>query len=235
MARRSPQKAAGQGPPKREERAADSPASRRPLRVALAVAAAAVIVAGGVAGSLLLTLGGGSHHRVSAAGRNGIKWSSVPHLQASPPPWPSESNLLPERLAPAGLHALTMEGTALHIHEHLDLYVNGSRVTVPAFVGIDQQAGFLTELHTHDASGIVHVESPVPKSFTLGQFFCEWGVKLTATCLGRYRGHLSWWVNGERKRGNPAQLVLRPHQEIVIAAGRPPTTVPASYPFPAGL
>ena len=123
----------------------------------------------------------------------------------------------------------------LHHHEHLDLYVNGRKVTVPALVGIDEQAGFLTELHTHDASGIIHVESPTQRSFALGQFFCEWGVKLTATCLGPYRGRLAWWVNGRRMHGNPALLPLRQHQEIVIAAGRPPTAVPTSYTFPPGL
>jgi hypothetical protein len=143
--------------------------------------------------------------------------------------------LLPARLQQSGLHELTMEGTALHIHEHLDLYVNGRHVTVPALVGIDQQAGFLTELHTHDASGIIHVESPVQRSFTLGQFFCEWGVKLNASCLGRYQGRLSWWVDGVRMHGDPAQLVLRRHQEIAIAAGHPPQTVPSSYAFPVGL
>jgi hypothetical protein len=162
-------------------------------------------------------------------------WSSVPDLQTSAPPWPSESALLPRRLRPSGLDALRMEGTVLHHHEHLDLYVNGRAVTVPALVGIDQEAGFLTELHTHDASGIVHVESPVQRSFTLGQFFCEWGVKLDAKCLGRYQGELAWWVNGRRMHGNPALLELRQHQEIVIAAGRPPTTVPSSYDFPLGL
>lgn len=123
----------------------------------------------------------------------------------------------------------------LHHHEHLDLYVNGHKVTVPASVGIDQPAGFLTELHTHDASGIIHVESPVQRSFTLGQFFCEWGVKLNQTCLGPYRGQLAWWVNRRRMHGNPALLPLRQHQEIVIAAGPPPTTVPTSYDFPPGL
>lgn len=128
-----------------------------------------------------------------------------------------------------------MKGTLLHHHEHLDLYVNGRRVTVPALVGIDQQTGFLTELHTHDASGIIHVESPVRRSFTLGQFFCEWGVKLNASCLGPYQGRLAWWVNGRRMEGDPGLLRLRQHQEIVIAAGRPPTTVPGSYAFPTGL
>lgn len=128
-----------------------------------------------------------------------------------------------------------MEGTVLHHHEHLDLYVNGQAVTVPAEVGIDQEAGFLTALHTHDVSGVIHVESPLERSFTLGQFFCEWGVKLNAACLGPYRGKLHWWVDGKPMQGNPALLPLRQHQEIVIAVGQPPTTVPSSYDFPVGL
>jgi hypothetical protein len=234
MARRSARKTAGVGPPRRAKPAAEPPPSRWPPRFVLAIAAS-VIVVGGVAGTLLLSLGGGSHHRAAVSGVKGIRWSSVAHLQETPPPWPSESGLLPQRLRPSGLDALTMEGTALHHHEHLDLYVNGRSVVVPALVGIDQQAGFLTELHTHDASGIIHVESPVQRSFTLGQFFCEWGVKLSATCLGPYRGTLSWWVNGVRRHGNPAQLTLRQHQEIVIAAGSPPTRVPGSFNFPTGL
>jgi hypothetical protein len=196
------------------------------------IAVTALVVATGTAGGLLLTRGG---HPNAAAHGTAIDWSSVPQLQTSAPPWPSESSLLSQRLQPSGLDALSMEGTALHHHEHLDLFVNGHRVTVPALIGIDERAGFLTELHTHDPSGIIHVESPVQRSFTLGQFFCEWGVKLSANCLGRYRGELAWWVNGRRVHGNPARLPLRQHQEIVIAAGRPPRAVPASYDFPAGL
>ncbi len=197
--------------------------------------AAATIVIGGAVAAVLVSPGGRSHHPARASAGKEIKWSSVPHLQTKPPPWPSESSLLPQRIGPSGLDALTMEGTVLHHHDHLDLYVNGRKVVVPALVGIDQTAGFLTELHTHDTSGIIHIESPAQRSFTLGQFFCEWGVKLSATCLGRYKGLLSWWVNGVREHGNPAQLHLGQHQEIVIAAGSPPKTVPTSYDFPPGL
>jgi len=193
----------------------------------------ALVAAGGAAGGLLLPRGAQLHHQAASAHGKAIDWSSVPQLQKSAPPWPSESGLLARRLQPSGLDALSMEGTVLHHHEHLDLFVNGHRVTVPALVGIGP--GFLTELHTHDPSGIIHVESPVQRSFTLGEFFCEWGVKLNASCLGRYRGELAWWVNGRRMHGNPALLPLQQHQEIVIAAGRPPTTVPTSYDFPAGL
>ena len=233
MARRSARKAAGL-PQTRREAIRPVPApDRRPLRVALVLAGVAVI-AGGTVGGLLLARGGGAKP-VAAASGHSIRWNRVPQLQTGPPPWTSQSDLLPRRLAPAGLQALTAEGTVLHVHEHLDLYVKGRKVTVPALVGIDEQAGFLTELHTHDASGIIHVESPAAQSFTLGQFFCEWGVRLSATCLGSYRGKVSWWVNGVRQHGNPAQLVLGAHQEIVVAAGAPPPSVPSSYSFPAGL
>jgi hypothetical protein len=122
----------------------------------------------------------------------------------------------------------------LHIHQHLDLYVNGAKVTLPALVGINIPAQYITEVHTHDTTGIIHVESPTQRSFRLGQLFGEWGVKLTASCVGRYCGPLKWWVNGQRVTGDPAQLILRSHQEIAIAEGPPPLIVPKSYGFPAG-
>ena len=43
---------------------------------------------------------------------------------------------------------------------------------------------FIAALHTHDASGIVHIESPDKRDYTLGQFFDVWGVRLSSTCLG---------------------------------------------------
>jgi hypothetical protein len=190
----------------------------------------AALAAAGVCLVVALQLGGGS-----TSGARTIEWSSVPRLETGPPPWESGSALLPTRLAASGLHALTMEGAVLHTHQHLDVYVDGQRITVPAFIGIDPQAGFLTEIHTHDPSGIIHVESPTQSTFTLGQLFCEWGVKLTASCLGPYHGPVSWWVNGKRMTGDPGQLVLREHQEIVVAAGRTPAAVPSSFSFPPGL
>jgi hypothetical protein len=193
-------------------------------------ALAVLVVAAVVAGVVLATRSGST-----ARGERLIAWKTVPALQRGAPPWSSGSAALSDRLAPAGLHALTMEGAVVHVHEHLDLFVNGKKVEVPALVGIDPVRNFLTELHTHDTTGIIHVESPTRTSFVLGQFFCEWGVKLTSNCLGRYRGALSWWVNGKRMHGDPAQLVLRPHQEIVIASGHPPAEIPSSFAFPAGL
>jgi hypothetical protein len=159
----------------------------------------------------------------------------VSQLQTGPARWSSGSRSLADRLAASGLHAMSMENAVLHHHEHLDIYVNGRHVRVPPLVGIDPSGGFLTELHTHDASGIIHVESPTQQPFTLGQFFCEWGVKLTSSCIGRYRGPVSLWVNGTRVPGDPSRLMLAQHQEIVLAVGGTPTHVPSAYRFPAGF
>jgi hypothetical protein len=202
---------------------------RRTWQVAAAVVGALAIV-GIVLG---FVLSGGS----SPAAANGgvIPWSKIPGLQTEPPPWDNSSAVLADRLPILGLDALGQEGTVIHIHQHLDVYVNGAKVTVPALIGIDTVGQFLTQVHTHDTTGIVHVESPTQRTFVLGDFFGEWGVKLTANCLGRYCGDLHWWVDGKKMTGNPERLVLKAHQEIVVAVGKPPFPVPSSYKFPAGL
>jgi hypothetical protein len=113
---------------------------------------------------------------------------------------------------------------------------------VPAGVGIDPAAAFISPLHTHDTSGVVHVESPTVRPFTLAEFFGVWGVPLGSGRLGGYAaGHgraLRAYVNGRRVAVDPGRIVLTPHQEIVIAFGTPrelPRPIPASYAFPAGL
>lgn len=221
MAKRSRRRRDGLGPPPRQVEEPLVATKRR--RFAL-VGAVAALVAVGVVAALLLTTGSA----------RAIDWAKVPRLQRGPAPWSSGSATLTARLASAHLHALTMEGAVVHIHQHLDLFVNGKKIAVPASIGIASGGTFLTEIHTHDASGIIHVESPTTTTFRLGQMFCEWGVKLTATCLGRYRGRISWWVDGKKMSGDPAQLVLAPHQEIVIAAGRAPAHVPVGFTFPPG-
>jgi len=175
-------------------------------------------------------LAGGS----SAAPARTIPWAKLHGLQTGPPPWDNGVRGLTGRLRLLGLSPLPREGNVLHIHQHLDLYVSGAKVTLPAYVGINFASQYITEVHTHDTSGIIHVESPTMRDFTLGQLFGEWGVKLTASCVGRYCGPLKWWVNGQRVTGDPALLVLRSHQEIAVAEGPPPLIVPKRYAFPAG-
>ena len=138
----------------------------------------------------------------------------------------------------AGLAELGAEGTIEHIHQHIDIVINGQDITIPADLGIGLT--FISPLHTHDTTGILHVESPVVKNFTLGQFFDEWGVVLSNNCIASYcadnTNKLVVSVNGKPIQ-NPHDYVLKAHDEIEIWYGPSNETVSyiRSYTFPPGL
>jgi hypothetical protein len=159
-------------------------------------------------------------------------WNSLPGVSKTKAPWAPEYAHLSDRLQPLGLSALSQEQLAFHIHQHLDIFVDGKRVSVPQFIGINDSA-YITELHTHSTDGIVHVESARKVDYTLGQFFAEWGVFLNGRCAGGYCNGLKWYVNGVRKFGNPQKLVLKNHEEIAIVIGKPPKKIPATFAWAA--
>lgn len=119
----------------------------------------------------------------------------------------------------------TMEGALEHIHSHLQLFQNGRPVTVPASAGIPVGLGCLYWVHTHSNDGIIHIESPVKRAFTLGDFFDIWGKELSTTVANGAHAaagtRLYVTVNGKPYAGDPRRIVLQDHQEIVIQAGRP--------------
>jgi hypothetical protein len=139
----------------------------------------------------------------------------------------------------AGLPMLSREGTVEHIHAHLDVRVNGQPVEVPAMVGIDRRG--ISPVHTHDSTGVIHIESPVKRTFTLGEFFTEWDVSLSADSIGGLRvgdgKTLRAFVNGNPVAGNPAALPINAHDEIVVIYGtaQPGESIPAHYGFASGL
>ena len=164
-----------------------------------------------------------------------------PSSPAENAPWGKNETHLRARLAALGLPALPVEGKLVHTHEHLDLYLNGRHVAVPANVGIGSKPRYYSPLHTHDRTGILHVESPTSTTYTLGQFFGVWGVRLTSSCVGAYCAHgdrtLRAFVDGKPFAGDPARIPLRRHDEIVIAYGTRaelPKPIPSSYGFPPG-
>jgi hypothetical protein len=96
-------------------------------------------------------------------------------------------------------------------------------------------------MHTHDPTGIIHIESPSNATFTLGQFFTEWQVPLTGTCVKNLcaTSDKTWhfYINGVPYTGDPTTIVLKAHQEIAAVYGNLPagTQPPDHYNFPAGL
>jgi hypothetical protein len=168
--------------------------------------------------------------------------SQLPGISSGPAPWPAETDHLQNRLAAIGLPALTAEGTVLHTHEHVDIFVHGEQVPVPANAGIHDAAPlFLAPIHTHDDTGIVHVESPTGQKYYLGQFFDIWGVVFSSTSIGGYASDaadsLSVYVNGILNQGDPRNVELTEHEEIAViygTAAETPQPVPSSYAFPPG-
>ena len=70
------------------------------------------------------------------------------------------------------LDCTTDMATKFHIHPTITIVVNGENQVVPADIGI--RGGCMNALHTHDMSGLVHVEAPERRDFTLGDFFAVW-------------------------------------------------------------
>ena len=121
---------------------------------------------------------------------------------------------------------------ALHIHQYLDLYINGQQKTVPPGTGIVNSAGCLYPLHAHDGEpNIIHNETDQHNvTFTLGQFFDIWGVKLSSAQVGNYQ------VDGSHKlviklvandgtvttyTGNPHDLKLSDQETIYLLYNSP--------------
>lgn len=163
-------------------------------------------------------------------------------LSTAPPPWPIPADAAPY-IAAVGLQAQSGETLEVHYHAHVDIIDNGSPQTVPAHIGFvitNGQGTGISSLHTHDTSGIVHVESATDTPYTLGQVFTEWGVRLTSGQIGGLvtaNGNVvRVFVDGTPFTGDPATIVLRSHQEIAFWYGSTTATpqVPSSYSFPAG-
>lgn len=164
-------------------------------------------------------------------------------LSTALPPWPLPGDARFD-IANADLSPQAGEVTKVHYHAHLDIIDAGQPVTVPADVGFVLRNGTplaLTFLHTHDTTGVVHVEAPSMKPYALGQFLTEWGVSVGPDHLGGLttgNGNvLRTFVNGKEFHGNPGTIVLAPHQEIAIWYGPASETphVPTSYHFAKGL
>lgn len=79
------------------------------------------------------------------------------------------------------LTCTTDMATEYHIHPILHIFVNGEQIGIPANVGITPTC--MTSLHTHTPDGVLHVEAPVARDFSLGDFFAVWQKPFSSTEL----------------------------------------------------
>lgn len=133
-----------------------------------------------------------------------------------------------------GISCQSGEQTLFHVHTHLTIFVGGTPKQIPAGVGIAspqaQQASggpFVASgacfswLHTHASDGIIHIESPVQRTFTLGNFFDLWGQRLGPNQVGPVHGPVTAFYNGQHYIGDPQNIPLGNHVQIQLDVGRP--------------
>ena len=143
-----------------------------------------------------------------------------------------------------GIEGSSREMLKVHVHAHLSLFYKGQQIAIPYGIGIVRpfqvDNGFVGGgagiywLHTHDATGIIHVESPDSRTYTLGQFFDIWGQPLDAQDVAGLKGAVRAFVDGKPYIGNLRGIVLGAHTQITLQVGAPFVTPPV-YAFPAGL
>jgi hypothetical protein len=180
--------------------------------------------------------------------------AAEPAQGAAPWPAPADPMALTEK---AGLTPETHEFVFLHVHAHLDVFVNGKPVVVPAGIGIavDDPAvkrfqgpngsiGYgginppcaepcISPLHTHFVDGVLHTEAKENQFNNLGEFFTEWAVVLSPKCVGGYckpAAPFTVYVDGKPYSGDPRQIQLEDRREIAIVIGTPPKKIPSEFP-----
>ncbi|HET9342762.1 MAG TPA: hypothetical protein VFO25_07605 [Candidatus Eremiobacteraceae bacterium] len=145
----------------------------------------------------------------------------------------------------AGLNCLAQLSEPFHHHVQLSIFVNGQQLTVPMGVGMFQpgsgKSGYIYHttclyfVHTHDRTGIIHIESKVDQPYTLGTFFKLWGEPLTSTQIAQFTGPVSIYINGTLDTTDPiASVPLTGGSDITLVIGTPPAWIPA-YILPPSL
>jgi hypothetical protein len=173
-------------------------------------------------------------------GPEGVPIPTAPLLARAASPAPGQSV--------DGIACGPTEHVVFHIHAHLTIFVRGAARVVPFGIGIappleveQTQAGLyaaggqcFSYLHTHAADGIIHVESPVQRVYTLGDFFDVWKQPLTRNRVGSAAGPVTAFLNGRRYSRDPRAIPLRAHAQIQLDVGRP-IVAPQSITFPGAL
>ena len=237
-------------------------AQRRRRRLWLAGLGAVVVVAAAAVGIALAVSGSSPHAASSSSPRLKLaSLSTLGTLHPAPSPGPLGPEGVPIPSAPPlagtstaatgqpvdGIKCQTSEQVLFHIHSHLTIFVNGLPRQVPAGVGIPgaraqntPRGPFISSgtcfywLHTHAADGIIHTESPVHRTFTLGNFFNVWGQPLGPGQVGPARGHVTAIYNGRAYQGNPRDIPLNAHAQVQLEVGKP-LIGPTSITWPSGL
>jgi hypothetical protein len=219
-----------------------------------------VAVVAGAIGITFAVAGGGSETAGPPSGL--LSLSVLGQLQPAPPLGPDgyEGVPVPNAAPLAGTTTMAsgrkVDGIGcqsnfhllFHWHASLAIFANGEQRQIPAGVGIidpkqtrnSKGQPYIEEgrcfywLHTHAPDGVIHIESPVQRGFTLGDFFDEWGLPLSTDQVGPAKGHVTALYDGKVYQGNPRDIPLVDKAQVQLDVGTP-LIAPDLVPFPKNL
>lgn len=133
-----------------------------------------------------------------------------------------------------GIKCGDMAVNGYHVHAHLSMFYRGRPVSLHDGIGRSQYGLCYYALHTHDASGVIHIEVRDTFSPTLGNFFDIWHEPLSPRQFWKFRAQrgetMRVYVGMRRYAGNPGEITLRRHSTVTLEIG-PPFAAPKSYNF----
>src|SRR4029453_15429326 len=160
---------------------------------------------------------------------------NLPGTLTTEAPWPAQGAA---SAPPPDAPGPPPEGTTMHEHANVQVFVRGKNERIPTDIGIDAAKGTIQSIHTHDDTGLVHLESSQSREFTLADFFGVWGVRFTPSCLGAYcndgDNRPQVFVDGEEVTDNLQDVQLDDQSVIVVTygtTGELPDPIPSSFDF----
>ena len=126
-----------------------------------------------------------------------------------------------------------------HTHTQLKIFIkNGTEYTIPGFLGIIPEMRCIFWIHTHDNSGIIHIESPMISNFTLGQFLSIWNYTqpidnhgiLAKILMETMKNNTNVFVNENKIDATKfKEIILNDKDTIIISEGQLPHNISLYY------
>src|SRR5712692_7204111 len=116
------------------------------------------------------------------------------------------------------------EQSGTHVHAHVTIYINGTSTPLPANVGIAPDGSCLYWLHTHDSTGVIHIEAPSGTSATLKNFLDIWEGRFSQLNYSSQLSDPTGWqvyVNGKPFSGDFRTIRLQSHTLVTLAYNSP--------------
>jgi hypothetical protein len=162
-----------------------------------------------------------------------------PKAAAGPPtPIPTAGPGTIQSLAPVidGVACPATEALVYHIHQYVRLYDHGKQVQLPYSIGMpggEASARCFYWIHVHQAyPNVIHVESPIRKTFTFGNFLDIWKATKSDTTppgdsyvlkleAAAAKGQVTTYVNGKPWTKGYRAIPLKSHAVITVEIGKP--------------